>query len=462
MNSILNGKEDGCDHWSREAVFYHLFPLGCFAAPERNSFNGGAVNRISGLQRWFDHLEQLGVNALMLGPIFESSTHGYDTADLFRVDRRLGDNDAFASLAAELHQRGIRLVLDGVFNHTGRDFPAFRDVLARGASSEFRDWYHLDFTRPSPRGDTFSYDSWHGHLSLPKLNLKNGAVRELLLAAVSSWIERFDIDGLRLDAADSLDFDFQRELAAHCKALKPDFWLMGEVVHGDYRRWANPGGLDSTTNYEAYKGLWSSLNDRNYFEIAYTLKREFGADGLYRAISLFNFVDNHDVSRAASILKEPAHIYPLYVLLMTMPGVPSIYYGSEWGIDGCKIRSTDAPLRPALDPAEAVCSAPYRELCPVITNLVAIRRRHRALRHGDYAELHVAPEQFAFMRRTPTESVVVTLNASPNPREVALKIPEMNRGRLVDVLNDAHSFDLSGGRATISIPPRWARIMVAG
>jgi cyclomaltodextrinase / maltogenic alpha-amylase / neopullulanase len=448
-------------HWAADAVFYHLFPLGCFGAPERNPFSGPAVDRISGLRRWFDHLERLGVNALMLGPIFESSTHGYDTADLFQIDQRLGDNDSFAALARELHQRGIRLVLDGVFHHTGRDFPAFRDVLARGAASEFRDWYYLDFARSSPRGDPFHYDAWQGHLSLAKLNLGNRAVRDHLLAAVSSWIERFDIDGLRLDAADSLDFDFQRELAAHCKAREPDFWLMGEVVHGDYRRWANRGGLDSTTNYEAYKGLWSSLNDRNYFEIAYTLKREFGADGIYRGIPLYNFVDNHDVTRAASILKDRAHLYPLYALLMMMPGVPSIYYGSEWGIEGCKIRGTDAPLRPALDPIEAGRDSQHQELCAAIAKLIAIRQRHPALRHGDYVELHVEHEQFAFMRREAAESIVVALNASSDPALLPLRLPEPIRGRLTDVLNTGESFDLVGGRAKLSIPPRGARILVA-
>ncbi len=447
------------DHWAFDAVVYHLFPLGCFGAPERNPFTGAPVDRISGLRRWFDCFGQLGGNVLMLGPIFESSTHGYDTADLCRIDRRLGDNDSFAAIARELHQRGIRLVLDGVFHHTGRDFPAFRDVLARGAASQFRDWYHLDFTRSSPRGDPFHYEAWHGHHSLPKLNLQNRAVRDYLLAAVSSWIERFDIDGLRLDAADALDFEFQRELAAHCRALKRDFWLIGEVVHGDYRRWANRGGLDSTTNYEAYQGLWSSLNDRNYFEIAYTLKRQFGADGLYRGMPLYNFVDNHDVARAATILKERTHLYPLYALLMTMPGVPSIYYGSEWGIEGCKIRGTDAPLRPALDPVELARISPNHELCATIARLSAFRRCHPVLRRGDYIELHVAHEQFAFMRRVAGESMVVALNASTHAGEITLKIPDMQGARLVDVLSDGRAFDVVRGCAKFSIPPRWARIL---
>ncbi|HVN63769.1 MAG TPA: alpha-amylase family glycosyl hydrolase, partial [Candidatus Binataceae bacterium] len=348
--------------WDADAIFYHLFPLGCLGAPERNPFSGPPANRLAKLGGWIEHIEELGANALMLGPVFESSAHGYDIADFFTVDRRLGDETALTAFSRELHRRGIRLVFDGVFHHTGRDFWAFRDIVERGRASQYCDWYFLDFAHRSPFGEPFHYQGWAGNYDLVKLNLENPAVREHLLGAVFSWIERFDIDGLRIDAADSVDKDFQRALAAHCRALKPDFWLMGEVVRGDYRDWANPEMLDSTTNYVAYKGLWSSHNDRNYFEIAHTLNREFGAEGIYRDIRLYNFVDNHDVTRAASVLKDPAYLYPLYALLFTIPGLPSIYYGSEWGIEGRKRKDTDAPLRPALDPKAACGSAPHPEL----------------------------------------------------------------------------------------------------
>ncbi|HVN28614.1 MAG TPA: alpha-amylase family glycosyl hydrolase, partial [Candidatus Binataceae bacterium] len=387
------------DHWSWRAVFYHLFPLGCLGAPIRNDFNAVPADRLSALDEWIDHFERLGINALLLGPVFESSAHGYDTADLFKVDRRLGDEVAFTDFSRELHRRGIRLVLDAVFHHTGCDFWAFRDVRDRGRDSRYCDWYHLDFSRRSPCGEPFHYKGWAGNYDLAKLNLKNAAVRKHLFEAVSSWIEHFDIDGLRLDVADGLDSDFIHELSEHCRRIKPDFWLMGEVVHGDYRNWARPGALASTTNYEAYKGLWSSLNDRNYFEIAYSLNREFGAEGIYRGIPLYNFVDNHDVSRAASILREPAHLYPLYALLMTMPGVPSIYYGSEFGIEACKQRGTDAPLRPALDIRMLRRSGRHPDLCDAIGRLISLRHQHRALQVGDYTQLHVAAEQFAFSRR---------------------------------------------------------------
>ncbi|MBN1488210.1 MAG: alpha-amylase, partial [Anaerolineae bacterium] len=313
-------------HWAYDAVFYHIYPLGFCGAPLRNDFHSPAVPRLEQLYGWIGHLRELGVNALYLGPVFESTAHGYDTADYYRVDRRLGDNQVLAEVVAALHENGIRVVLDGVFNHVGRDFWAFRDLQQYGAQSAYRDWFlGVDFGQRSPYNDAFTYANWNGYYDLVKLNPHHPAVREHLFQAVEMWINEFDIDGLRLDVADCLDFGFMRDLSTLCKGLRPDFWLMGEVVHGDYRRWANAETLDSVTNYECYKGLYSSHVDRNYFEIAYALKRQFGAGGLYCDLPLYNFADNHDVNRVVSNLTKPEHLYSLYCLLFTMPGVPSIY-----------------------------------------------------------------------------------------------------------------------------------------
>ncbi len=445
--------------WDADAVFYHLFPLGCLGAPARNSFDGAAADRLSKLMGWIDYLEDLGVKALLLGPVFESSAHGYDIADYFRVDRRLGDDAMLTAISRELHRRGIRLVLDAVFNHTGRDFWAFRDVREKGRASAYCDWYHLDFSRRSPYGEPFHYEGWAGNYDLVKLNLGNPAVPDHLFSAVASWIDRFEIDGLRLDAADALDPDFQRALVARCESLKPDFWLMGEVVHGDYRRWADPGGLSSTTNYEAYKGLWSSHNDRNYFEIAYTLNRQFGPEGIYRGLALYSFADNHDVTRVASILKNPAQLLPLYILLMTMPGVPSIYYGSEWGVEGRKVPGTDAPLRPALDPTTMPGQSIHPELYPAIKSLIAVRHRYAALRRGEYLQLHVAGEQFAFMRRDAASAMVVAVNAADRRVEMQLRISGVAGGRLIDVLNDGEVFNIVGGRCAVPVAPCSGRVL---
>lgn len=443
-------------HWARDAFFYHLYPLGCLGAPAHNP-GGTPVPRLAALHGWLDHLQGLGVDALCLGPVFESSSHGYDTRDYFHVDRRLGDDRCLADFAAALHERGMRLVLDAVFNHTGREFWAFAEVRAQGLGAPHAGWYLLDGKRRSPCGDPFGYQTWAGHADLAKLNLAHPDVRAHLFAAVDSWIERFGIDGLRLDAADVLDPDFRRALVAHCRAAKPDFWLFGEVVHGDYREWAFPGGLDATTNYELYKGLWSAHNDRNYFEIAHTLERQFGPTGRYRGLRLYNFCDNHDVDRVASKLRDPAWLHTMYLLLFTIPGVPSVYYGSEFGLQGRRTRDSDAALRPATS-LEALCMhAPHPELPARIRSFAALRRAQPMLRHGDYRTLHVAPQQFAFQRSDGEGWLIVVVNAAAQPARLRLPVPAC--ARLFDLLQPALNFDVAAGWCTVDVPACSGRVL---
>jgi cyclomaltodextrinase / maltogenic alpha-amylase / neopullulanase len=397
------------DHWIKDAVFYHIYPLGFCGAPHTNDFGSGPVHRLAKVECWLDHIQFLGATALYLGPVFESTTHGYDTADYYHVDRRLGQRSTLCQLSRELHRRGMHLVLDGVFNHVGRDFWAFRDVLQNGAASLYCDWFtNLRFDRCSPYGDPFGYEGWNNHYELVKLNLQNPAVREHLFKAVEMWMNEFDTDGLRLDAADCLDMGFIRDLGTFCRDLHPQFWLMGEVIHGDYRRWASAGMLDGVTNYEAYKGLYSSLVDRNYFEMAYTLDRQFGPAGIYRALDAYNFVDNHDVSRVASSLGNVELLNPLYMMLFTMPGVPSIYYGSEWGVECLKLAGDDWPLRPCLDLAAMAESG----LPGVISRLAHLRRENPALSLGGYRQLHVDHELLVFEREYAGQVIVVAINSS--------------------------------------------------
>src|SRR3954447_1821907 len=380
------------ESWARDACFYHVYPLGQCGAEPRNDFRSLPSPRLDQLRGWAGHLHWLGADSLYLGPVFESTAHGYDTADYYHVDRRLGTDETLTGLTAALHAAGIRVVLDGVFHHVGRDFWAFRDLLQNGERSAYRGWFSgVDFGRRSPFGDPFAYDGWEGHFDLVKLNLHHPDVRAHLFGAVRSWVERFGIDGLRLDVAYALDPAFLRDLAAYCRGLREDFWLLGEAIHGDYRRVAGPGLLDAVTNYECYKGLYSSHNDRNYFEIAHSLGRLFGAGGLYRELTLYNFADNHDVPRVASLLRNPAHLYPLYLLLFTMPGVPSVYSGSEWGFEGIKAGGDDRPIRLALpSPAAAASLGRHPDLAPAVARFAAIRRRSAVLRRGTYRRLHVA------------------------------------------------------------------------
>jgi cyclomaltodextrinase len=447
-------------HWSNDAVFYHIYPLGLTGAPERNDFSQPPVPRLDQVHAWIPHLKELGVNALYLGPLFASTVHGYDTVDYYHVDRRLGTDETLANLSAALHASGIRLVLDAVFNHVGRDFWAFRDVQANGWNSPYRDWFHdLRFDGRSPYGDPFTYEGWAGHHSLVKLNLSSPAVREHIFGAVASWMETFAIDGLRLDAADVIDADFLRHLASFCKSRRPDFWLLGEIVQGDYRRLVNPQMLDSATNYECYKGLYSSLDAANYFEIAYALNRQFGEAGLYHNLPLYNFVDNHDVNRVASNLKKAAHLYPLYCLLFTMPGVPSIYYGSEWGLEARRTPHSDRMLRPQLDLEAMRQHAPHPRLAGDIARLAALRASLPALRYGEYRQLHVAPQQFAFSRSTAQEHVVVLLNAAEAPAGFEVSVPGYFSGA-VDLLNGDERFPLQQGCLKVeAVPTCWGRVL---
>jgi cyclomaltodextrinase len=448
------------DHWAHDAVFYHIYPLGFCGAPRRNDFHSAHVPLLEKINTWLPHLRSLGVNAIYLGPIFESSAHGYDTVDYFHVDRRLGDDQTLKRVADNLHRDGFRLILDGVFNHVGRDFWAFYDVRQHGQASPYCSWFQgLRFEGRSPYGDPFVYEGWNGCHDLVKLNLGNPQVRTHIFEAVRTWVEAFGIDGLRLDAADCIDLGFLQELRAFTHSLRPDFWLVGEVIHGDYRRWVNPAALDSVTNYECYKGLYSSLVERNYFEIAWSLNRQFGENGLLCGAPLYNFVDNHDVNRVASQLQDKAHLYPLYCLLFTMPGVPSIYYGSEWGLEGKRTRTDDSPLRPCLDLAGISANPPHPELVRTIARLAAIRRGSKALQTGEYRQLYVSHEQFAFARLGFAEKVVVALNAASSPAPLELSLP-FHAEEAIDLLNPGVVFSITNGKLILdSVPPAWARIL---
>jgi glycosidase len=375
------------------------------------------------------------------------------------VDRRLGDNQTLSALSAALHTAGIRLILDGVFNHVGRNFWAFRDVLKNGSASPFTGWFDgLRFDAHSPLGDPFTYTAWRGNFDLVRLNQANTDVRAHIFEAIRTWVADFGIDGLRLDVAECLDADFMRALRRFTDHLNPDFWLLGEVIHGDYRLWSNPAMLHSVTNYEAYKGLYSSLADKNYYEIAYALNRQFAPNGLYPGIPLYNFADNHDVNRVASQLSDPALLFPLYLLLFTMPGIPSIYYGSEFGLSAVRTPHDDTPLRPVINLEALKQSAPQPHLPQVIRRLADLRTAHPALRHGAYAQLFVAHQQLAFTRVGEDEALIILLNAAGEPAQIDINaLPGYTSAE--DVLNPGERFIITNGALSATVPPCWGRVL---
>jgi len=409
-----------------DKIFYHIYPLGFCGSPKYNDFSSPAGNAFEKLALELDRIKNLGINALYFGPIFESSAHGYDTLDYFHVDRRLGNNESFSAFCKECHNRGIAVVLDGVFNHTGRHFFAFKDLQQNGWNSSYKDWYlNVDFSRKSCFGDNFDYEGWAGCKDLVKLNLENQEVRNHIFAAIDFWIDSFQIDGLRLDAADVISKSFLDALSSHCKSKKSDFWLMGEVVHGDYNDWVKPYRLDSVTNYQIYKALWSALNDKNLFELSYNLNREFGENGMYKSFLPYNFLDNHDVNRIRSNIKSTEHLFLLYALLFLIPGLPSIYYGSEMGIKGERNNQGDFQLRPSLPPFSkmpdfAKTDVDSFALEKTIKDFSGIRQNQIALQLGDYKELSVSNKTFAFARSYNTEKILVAVNASTEGKEVSI------------------------------------------
>ncbi len=425
--------------WFEESVIYQIYPLGFCGAPSVN--DGAEVNRIAKIFDIIPHLVRLNVNAVYFCPIFESVSHGYDTKDFARIDKRLGSNQDFQALCRELHKNGIKIILDGVFHHVGRDFFAFRDVIEKKQASPYKDWFYLDFNRNSGDNDGFFYEGWEGHFELVKLNLDNPAVKQYLFDRVGEWIDLFDIDGLRLDVAYSLNRTFLAELRSFCNRKKQDFFLAGEMIHGNYKDLIQPHLLDSCTNYECFKGIHSSLNSMNLFEIAHSLKNRFGKEDwcMYRGLKLLNFVDNHDVTRLASNLTNQKHLIPAYGILMAMPGIPCIYYGSEWGIAGRK-EDGDGALRPCIAQCE------WNALTEFIAKATAIHRQSRALCHGDFTDLVITNKQFVFERKTDGERVIVMINADSEAYTAHFNA---NAGCGRELLTDTH-FDFGAGSV---LPP---------
>lgn len=439
-------------NWINSANFYHIYPLGFCGAPRFAHEETEPTPRILKIIDWIDHLKQMHINAVYLGPVFASYEHGYDTSDYRILDRRLGTNEDFKKACDALHAAGIKIVLDGVFNHVGREFWAFLDVLAHNEASAYRDWFHgIRFHQSSPYGDPFTYEAWEGHYNLVKLNLRNEDVVNYLLDSVGMWMEQFHIDGLRLDAADCIDKQFFRRLKEYTRQRNENFWLMGEIIHGDYTLWANNELLDSVTNYECYKGLYSAHNTKNYFEIAYSLNRQCGNGGIYKDLRLYNFVDNHDVNRLASVLTRSEDLFNVYTMLYTMPGIPSIYYGSEFGIKAVKHDGSDADIRPCLNLSDFSEDHPlFQHICA----LAALRSEHEALYNGSYEQVCVRNEQLIYCRRYEQETIYVAFNLADEEAEMTIDSLSQGKDLITGLI-----YSGSGKGLNITVAPHRAMLI---
>ena len=444
--------------WYDEAVFYHIYPLGLTGAPKENNYQC-TEHRLNDLIPWIEHIKNIGCNAIYIGPLFESVGHGYETTDYKQLDSRLGTNEDLTNYVKECHKQGVKVIFDGVFNHVGRDFFAFKDLQKNRENSPYKDWFcNVNFGGNNEYNDGFSYENWGGYNLLVKLNQKNPAVIEYICDAIRYWVNEFDVDGIRLDAADVLDFNYMQALRKVANEVKPDFWLMGEVIHGDYIRWVNEGTLHSVTNYHLHKALYSGHNDHNYFEIAHTVKRlyEMGGnkpDGL----KLYNFVDNHDVERIYTKLTNKAHFAPVHILMYTLPGIPSIYYGSEFGIEGKKEKFSDDSLRPALELADYKDAEKENPCTKLIAALGKVRQKTKALSYGDFKELRLTNRQYAYSRNYNGTSIVVAVNNDDN--DCTLSLPVGNAKEYIGTLS-GEKVKVNNGQITVNVKANYGDIWV--
>lgn len=443
--------------WYDEAVFYHIYPLGITGAPKLNDY-GEPTHRLNTLLPWIAHIKSIGCNALYIGPLFESVGHGYETTDYKKLDSRLGTNEDLKNFVAECHNAGIRVIFDGVFNHTGRDFFAFKDIKQNRENSQYKDWYcNVNFYGNNSYNDHFSYENWGGYDLLAKLDQHNPQVRDYICDVIRFWVSEFDIDGIRLDAADVMDFGYMQSLRQVANEVKPDFWLMGEVIHGDYSRWANDGTLHSVTNYMLHKALYSAHNDHNYFEIAHTIK--YVNDKIGDKLNLYTFVDNHDVERIYTKLSNKSHFIPVHIMLYTLPGIPSIYYGSEFGIEGKKERGSDDSLRPELQYEDYKDAVNTNAFTSFIASLGKIRQNTRALCYGDYKELELQTTYFAYQRRLDDEVVIVVVNNSDTAVTMNLNCGDC--GEYIGALS-GEKIQANNGCITVNVAANSGEIYILG
>jgi cyclomaltodextrinase len=365
---------------------------------------------------WLDYLVELGASGLLLGPVFESASHGYDTLDYYRIDRRLGDEGDFDDLVHAARARGIRVLLDGVFNHVGDGFPRFRRALSEGPGSPSDSWFRLFW--PTAGGGEPEYEHFEGHRQLVTLNHAEPAVVDLVVDVMCHWLER-GVDGWRLDAAYAVPATFWSEVLPRVRARYPDAYIVGEVIHGDYAGYVHEAGLDSVTEYELWKAVWSSLNDGNLHELAWTLARH---DDLVATFAPLTFLGNHDVTRIASRLTDDRYLAHALVILLTVGGTPSIYYGDEQGFRGVKEDRAggDDAIRPAFPASPADLSPAGWPVHRLHQTLIGLRRRHPWLHRAQTRVESVAGEQLVYTAHADDHELHVALNLADHPTELSV------------------------------------------
>jgi glycosidase len=403
--------------WVQHAIWWQVYPLGFVGAFPADPPPGADEHRMRRIVEWLDHAVELGASGIALGPIFESRTHGYDTTDHHRIDPRLGDDADFDELVSQAHARGLRVLLDGVFNHVGTDFPRYRDALDGGDMSWFR--------RRNGEFGTFE-----GHGELIALNHDNPDVVDYTVDVMTHWLRR-GADGWRLDAAYAVPDRFWAQVLPRVREEFGDAYFVGEVIHGDYSAHVRDAGFDSVTQYELWKAIWSSLNDGNFHELDHALARH---NEFLDAFVPMTFIGNHDVTRIASKLENTRHLEHALVILLTIGGTPSVYAGDESAYRGVKEERVggDDAVRPEFTSPLMGVDDQGRDVYRLHQYLIGLRRRHPWLHAARSSAGHLTNTQYVFRVHDENNALVVALNVDDEPMSVSLgEVGGHGEGRII-------------------------------
>jgi glycosidase len=402
--------------WVQHAIWWQVYPLGFVGAFPSDAPPGADEHRLRRIIEWLDHALEVGASGVALGPVFASKTHGYDTTDHYSIDPRLGDDGDFDELLAEAHRRGLRVLLDGVFNHVGTEFPRYREAVAGGDSSWFR-----------PTGSDF--ETFEGHGELIALNHDNPEVVDHTVEVMKHWLSR-GADGWRLDAAYAVPDRFWAQVLPRVREEFSDAWFVGEVIHGDYSAHVHEAGFDSVTQYELWKAIWSSLNDGNFHELDWALQRH---NDFLDVFVPMTFIGNHDVTRIASKLENTRHLEHALVLLLTIGGTPSVYAGDEWAYRGVKEERVggDDAVRPEFTSRLAGVDEHGHDIYRLHQYLIGLRRRHPWLHTARTSAAKLSNTQYVYRTSSGSEALLVALNIDDDPMRVSLSDFGIANGRIV-------------------------------
>ncbi|UFU06114.1 alpha-amylase family glycosyl hydrolase [Ruania halotolerans] len=395
-------------------IWWHVYPLG-FVGADTTGADRTPTTRLPALTQWVDHLLELGANGLALGPIFDSSTHGYDTIDYFRIDPRLGTEDDLVELIEAAHAKGIDVMLDGVFNHVGPDFPALHTARESPSAAEGR------LFKKDPDGGLVAFE---GHGGLITLNHAAPEVAGLVTEVMTYWCDR-GVDAWRLDAAYTVPVEFWTTVLPAVRERHPHVYVMGEVLHGDYATFVRDGGMDAVTQYELWQGIWHSIADHNFHELDHALGRH---NTFLDAFVPYTFVGNHDVTRIASQIEDERHLPHALALLFTLAGTPSVYYGDELGLRAVKEERVggDDAIRPSFPASANVQEIPgaNTEILSLHQELIGLRRRHPWLHTARTRTVAVGNDVITLeVTGASGEALIVSLNIGDEQVRIADPAP---------------------------------------